>query len=91
VRRRLREEAEWLLGERLPASMADSLVRLVEGVPLFHVGWLRRLAAMRAGLRPAPITLAGDYLASPSIEGAVGSGEEAAERIAAWIGVRSCR
>ena len=81
VRERLFAEAERLLGARIENVVGESIVRLREGVPLFAVGWVRRLAAMRRTLGPAPIAVAGDYLASPSLEGAVRTGEEAAERV----------
>lgn len=77
--------AEKLAGRPLPPVAGISVVRHRAGVPVFGVGWLRRLAAFRAGLHPAPIALAGDYLASPSIDGAVRSGEEAAARVSAWF------
>jgi predicted NAD/FAD-dependent oxidoreductase len=32
-----------------------------------------------------PIVLAGDYLATPTLEGAVASGEAAAGRLAVWL------
>jgi oxygen-dependent protoporphyrinogen oxidase len=85
VRTRLWGEAEALLGWRLPPVSGEAIVRMREGVPLFHVGWLKRLEELRWRLRPSSIALAGDYLASPSIEGAVRSGEEAADRVANWL------
>lgn len=36
-------------------------------------------------VRPGPIALAGDYLASPSMEGAIRTGEEAAGWVARWL------
>jgi len=86
---RLFAEAEKLMGRRISGVLARSVVRMVDAVPLFRVGWLRRLAALRAELAPAPIALAGDYLASPSVEGAVRSGEIAATRVLAWEGGQS--
>jgi oxygen-dependent protoporphyrinogen oxidase len=85
VQRRLLPAAEALSGVRITGVVGRSVVRLPEGVPLFYVGWLRELAARRAKLGPAQVTLAGDYLASPSIEGAVRTGQEAASRVYQWL------
>lgn len=81
VRGRLRAEAARLLGRPVEGVIDEVVVRLAEGIPLFAVGWLRRLRDLRRELVPSRITAAGDYLASPSLEGAVQSGEEAAERL----------
>lgn len=76
VRSMLLAEAERLLGEPLGDILGWSVVRHRHGVPLFTVGWLRRLHARDAALRArggpaARIQLAGDWLGSPSLEGAV--------------------
>ncbi len=84
VAQRLVAEAEKLLGRQLDGVVARSVVRLSEGVPRFGVGWLRQLATMNAQLGPASIALAGDYLASPSIEGAIQSAQFAASHVAAF-------
>lgn len=81
----LLDAARALLGRPVEDVVARSIVRLPEGVPLFYVGWLRRLRDLRAARRPGPVAVAGDYLASPSIEGAVRAGEEAAASVAAWL------
>jgi oxygen-dependent protoporphyrinogen oxidase len=85
VERRLVPAAEALAGVRITGVVGRSVVRLPEGVPLFYVGWLRELAELKAKLAPSRVALAGDYLASPSIEGAVRTGQEAAERVCDWL------
>ncbi len=85
VETRLRLEAERLLGFALPRASARSIVRLEVGVPLFHPGWIRTLAGLRAEASPAPIAFAGDWLGSPSLDGAIRTGEEAAGRVAEWL------
>ncbi len=62
--------------------------RWPEGNPVFYPGYLGRLAAFRGGgiEGDAPLVLAGDYLYSPSVEGAVTSGITAAERLARRLG-----
>ncbi|HEY3503165.1 MAG TPA: FAD-dependent oxidoreductase [Actinocatenispora sp.] len=76
VRTMLLAEAERLLGTPLGDILGWSVVRHAEGVPLFTVGWLRRLRTRATGLptRTGPdarILPVGDWLASPSLEGAV--------------------
>ena len=88
VERRLVPAAEALTGVKISGVVARSVVRLPEGVPLFYVGWLRELAARRETLAPAQVALAGDYLASPSIEGAVRTGQEAAARVFQWLATK---
>jgi len=57
------------------------------GSPTFYPGYLTRLAAFRrTDLEPPAIALAGDYLYGPSVEGAVTSGEAAADRLARRLG-----
>jgi protoporphyrinogen oxidase len=78
IRSLLLAEAERLLGQPLGDILGWSVVRHRYGVPLFGVGWLRRLHARDAALRARThrvgrIHLAGDWLASPSLEGAVRS------------------
>lgn len=85
VRIRLEQEAEKMLGLSLPRSERHSLVRLREGLPIFYPGWLRHLYHRETHLKPASITLAGDYLASPSMEGAVSTGQRAADRVYNWL------
>jgi protoporphyrinogen/coproporphyrinogen III oxidase len=52
------------------------------GSPTFYPGYLTRLGTFRrSDLEPPTIALAGDYLYGPSVEGAVTSGEVAADRL----------
>lgn len=74
----LTDHAERLLGRRIGPFRAVKVIRLPEGVPLFDVGWLRRLRERRS---PGPVVAAGDWLSSPSLEGAVRSGRAAADAI----------
>lgn len=71
VRTMLLAEAERLLGGPVGDILGWSVVRLPEGVPRFGVGWLRRLADRPA--TPDRILPIGDWLDSPSVEGAVRS------------------
>jgi hypothetical protein len=71
-------EAERLLGVPLGDILGWTVVRHAEGVPLFTVGWLRRLRARATALPgrigpDARILPIGDWLSSPSLEGAVRS------------------
>lgn len=80
VRERLLVEAERLLHRPIGGVLGSSVVRMSEGVPLFAVGWLRRLGERRSRRLPVPVDVAGDWLQSPSVEGAVRSGWAAAAR-----------
>lgn len=64
--------------------------RFREGTPLPYPGFAADRAAARAlaDALPHPVALAGDYLTAPLIEGAVASGNAAAERLAAIMGER---
>jgi oxygen-dependent protoporphyrinogen oxidase len=57
--------------------------RWPQGSPVFYPGYLGWLGAFGGGAveGDGPIALAGDYLVSPTIEGAVTAGMRAAERI----------
>lgn len=54
-----------------------------EGHTLFRPGFLRHLSQFREDWLPARVALAGDYRVSPTVEGAVISGERAAARLLA--------
>jgi hypothetical protein len=79
---------------QLQALAGRSLPALTERTPLAEAGWywdqavtifgpghFRHLAALRPGRRLGAVALAGDYLISPTVEGAVISGERAAAEI----------
>lgn len=54
-------------------------------VPVFDPGYVGVLRSVRRHLVPGPIDVAGDYLRAPHSEGALASGIDAAERIAAHL------
>jgi len=58
------------------------------GSPVMYPGFLGRLGTFRKGgvEGDSPITVAGDYLYGPSVEGAVASGFDAATRLAERVG-----
>jgi protoporphyrinogen/coproporphyrinogen III oxidase len=51
------------------------------GYPVFYPGYLKHLRRFPVDALPAGIRLAGDYLVAPTVEGAIRSGEKAAQ---AW-------
>ena len=55
--------------------------RMSEGYTVFYPGYVQYLAKFNAVPLPATLALAGDYLCSPTVEGAVRSGEAAADRL----------
>lgn len=57
------------------------LYRHPVGYPVFYPGYLKHLRRFPAEALPHGIALAGDYLVSPTVEGALRSGERAAERV----------
>ncbi len=77
LRNMLLAEAERLLGGPVGDILGWSVVRQPEAVPLFAVGWLHALRDRAA--RPAVdgptgrVHVVGDWLSSPSVEGAVRS------------------
>jgi oxygen-dependent protoporphyrinogen oxidase len=76
-------EIERLVPETRGMVERARVIRFEEGTPLATPGFLAHRAAGRhlADSLTLPIALAGDYLTMPFIEGAVASGEHAAERI----------
>ncbi|MDW8389124.1 MAG: FAD-dependent oxidoreductase [Oscillochloridaceae bacterium] len=65
-----------------PRSVCQRLYRCDEALPEFAVGHFHRLRAFASGAIELPaLAFAGDYLGGPFIEGAIVSGERAAERL----------
>jgi monoamine oxidase len=54
--------------------------------PIFEPGSLARLTAARRTLPAGRVDLAGDHMSAPWVEGAIRSGQQAAERVAASLG-----
>lgn len=54
--------------------------RYEHGYTIFEPGYLQHLARFNAAWLPPRLSLAGDYMLAPSVEGAVRSGEHAARR-----------
>ncbi len=83
------EEGLAALREVMPAAAADveeaRLVRLPDAVWVPAPGHFLRAAAFRQESLPPWLTLAGDYLVAPTVEGAVRSGLAAADRVARLI------
>lgn len=84
---RLTGLAERILGP-LPSVVCRRVSRWREAVPLFPPGRYRELVRYEPRVGPA-LHLAGDWLASPSVEGAIRSGERAARAIVDGSGASS--
>lgn len=78
---RLQAEAEELHPELRGRVVDRVLVRHAHYTPTFATGTVRTLAAARAQLGVGPVDLAGDHMAAPWVDGAVRSGELAADRV----------
>ncbi len=65
-----------------PRTTFQRLYRCAEALPEFDVGHFRRLQGLAEGEQgqPAGLAFAGDYLGGPFVEGAILSGEAAAQR-----------
>ena len=63
------------------------IYRWREGIPVFYPGFLAHLGLFRDGSveRDGAVALAGDYLVSPTMEGAVSAGLAAADRVLARL------
>jgi protoporphyrinogen oxidase len=60
------------------------LYRHQEGYPLFYPGYLQHLRAFPAAAQQR-VCLAGDYMVSPTVEGAIRSGARAAQRLIDYV------
>jgi len=73
-------------------ELFSRVYRWSEAIPVFDVGYLRRLRAFLSGGSGLDrVAFAGDYLGGPFVEGAVRSGELAADRLRAAIVDRTAR
>ena len=55
--------------------------RFTDGYTIYYPGYLKHLSSFSALPHSANVALAGDYLCSPTVEGAVRSGQAAADRL----------
>ena len=70
-----------------PTLQMQRLYRCHEALPEFDVGSFQRLARFaRGAIEPDRLVFAGDYLGGPFVEGAVTSGQQAAERLLTQLG-----
>lgn len=71
----------------LPGTRHDvlrvKLYRHQYGYPIFYPGYIRHLRTFPQAALPRNIQLAGDYLVSPTVDGAIRSGERAARALLA--------
>lgn len=81
----LEADAEELHPELRGQVVERVLVRHEHYTPTFRAGMVRTLAAARAQLGGGAIDLAGDHMAAPWVDGAIRSGELAADRVAARL------
>jgi oxygen-dependent protoporphyrinogen oxidase len=79
-------EAEELHPDLRGQVTGSRIVRWPRYVPLFAPGYSERLRRFRESFPEGPVQVAGDYLRAPWMEGALRSGEHAAERVAVSLG-----
>lgn len=79
---RLQREAEELHPELKGQVVDRVLIRHERYTPTFNDGAVQRLVKARAALGSGAVDLAGDYMSAPWVDGAIRSGEMAAERVA---------
>ncbi len=78
----LQSDAEKLHPELVGQVTERVVVRHAVYTPTFAPGSIRRLARARRHLPTQRVDLAGDHMTAPWVEGAIRSGQQAAERIA---------
>jgi protoporphyrinogen oxidase len=61
--------------------MRAKLYRHEYGYPIFYPGYLKHLRAFPVAAQTQRVVLAGDYLVSPTVEGAIRSGQRAAQQL----------
>jgi protoporphyrinogen oxidase len=61
--------------------MRAKLYRHAAGYPLFYPGYLKHLRVFPASAQARRVLLAGDYLVSPTVEGAMRSGARSAQQL----------
>jgi oxygen-dependent protoporphyrinogen oxidase len=90
LQRRAVEAVEQLFPEVSGATLFVHLLRWDAGTGFFPVGRLRQMIEIRRRLAdwPATVEFAGDYLDGVASEGALRSGEQAADRLATKLCVR---
>lgn len=82
---RLQADVEQLHPEVASEVTERTVMRHGRATPTFTPGSVRRLAAARRRLPAGRVDLAGDHMAAPWVEGAIRSGQLAAERTAASL------
>ncbi|HUH12979.1 MAG TPA: FAD-dependent oxidoreductase [Longimicrobiales bacterium] len=86
VLERLLQPLEGVLPDLRARTTRARVYPLPEGYTLFGPGHLAHIQAMEALELPRALELAGDYRVAPTVDGAVRSGGEAAERLLARLG-----
>jgi oxygen-dependent protoporphyrinogen oxidase len=78
---RMIDAVEQVFPEIRQRVVRAKLYRHAAGYPLFYPGYLKHLRRFPVDALPARVQLAGDYLVAPTVEGALRSGERAAQAL----------